>query len=95
MQQPVGYRLEWKPGDYCYYNPEDFERETFKAGARIHGLFEAPQPDCPAEINVYHGNYWVQPKHVHGDDITGFTKMYLGPCIYDPVDHEQAAAVVQ
>lgn len=80
--EPMGYRLEWKPGDPCHYTPEDYAREGQRAGADVWGLFAEPQPDCPPEIAVYLGWCWVQPRYVSAvRDLTGFTPLYLGPLI--------------
>lgn len=88
--EPAGYRLEWKPGEYCYYSAEDYARETYRDGARVHGLFHHPQPDCPADVNVYRGWCWVQPKYDHGIRDESFMPLYLGPLLHEPPINEGA-----
>src|ERR1700737_2080529 len=83
---PVAYRLEWKPGDYCYYTVDMYEHETYRDGARVHGLFLKPQPDCPADINVYKGQYFVQAKYYgNAERNDDFVPLYLGPMIHEPL----------
>lgn len=80
----MAYRLEWKPGDYVHTSPEGYAKEICKEGARVWALYTKPQPDCPQEIALYRGKYFVQPKHVYDRDLTGFVPLYLGPLINDP-----------
>lgn len=91
-RKPVGYRLEFKPGDPCYYRPDDYEKERQAGydGADIWGLFPEPQPGCPSEVDVYHGWCWVQPRYVSAvRDMTGFTPLYRGPLIQRaPIDED-------
>lgn len=64
--RPLGYRLEWKPGDYCYYTPNDYAREINVDGARIWALFAEPQPGCPSTTEVFLGWCWLRPKYAKG-----------------------------
>lgn len=80
---PLGYRLEWKPGEYIHESVEDFQREVCKESARIWSLHDSPQPGCPQEVAVYKGQFWVQPKYLHKIDISGYRKLYLGPLLQD------------
>lgn len=78
----VGYRLEWRPGDYMYYTPEDFAKEINKESARIWTLHLVRQPGCPNEPAVYKGWCWsVKENHLFTPD---FTPIYLGPKIHEP-----------
>lgn len=86
---PVGYRLEWKPGDYVHESVEAFAQEICKESARIWGLFTTPQAGCDPAVAVYKGRYWVQPKYVHGQSLDGFTPLYLGPVLHDPALSEE------
>ena len=84
---PAGYRLEWRPGDYCFYTPDGWARERARTSARVHGLFRQPQPGCGAEPAVYLGRYWVQPKNLRsGECPVGFVPLYLGPVLHDPAE---------
>lgn len=80
----VGYRLEWKAGDYVFETAERFAKTVCKEGARIHGLFLHKQPGCDQDIAVYLGTHWIQPKHLHGRNLDGFTPLYLGPLLHEP-----------
>lgn len=80
----MGYRLEWKPGDYIYESPEHYAKDICKASARTWGLYTEPQEGCDQAIEVYYGRHWVQPKNVHGKCLDGFTALYLGPILHQP-----------
>ena len=82
--QIVGYRLEWKPGEYLHYSPEEYRKEVCKSGARVWGLFPRPQPGCPVGVAIYKGGYWVQPKYLYGQSADGMTAMFLGPVLHEP-----------
>ncbi len=82
--QPVGYRFEWKPADYVFMTATSYTDAVCKESARIWGLFAEPQPGCDAAIEVYFGEFWVQPKWLHGRDLFGFAPLYLGPIISEP-----------
>ena len=75
--------MEVKPGDYLFYSLADWERETYKDKSFAHSLHLEPQPDCPPEIMVYKGRYWVRPKYVFERDMSSFTPLYLGPRLPD------------
>lgn len=77
------FRLEWKPGNYIFATVENYAIECGKEGARVWGLYKTPQPNCPQEIAVYRGSYWVQPKYVFGKSLVGFTPLYLGVMLHD------------
>lgn len=95
MTEPVGYRLEFKPGDPCYYSPKSYKMaiEAGTANADTYGLFTEPQPDCSNEIEVYKGWCWVQPKYVHGRDMSEFTPLYRGPLLVAATEDEQVLFV--
>lgn len=80
----VGYRLEWKPGEYLHYSPEDYRKEVCKSSARVWGLFREPQAGCSSDVAVYKGGYWVQPKYLHGRKTDDLTAMFLGPVLHEP-----------
>lgn len=89
MSALMGYRLEFKPGDPCYYTPKDYATEQAAGydGADTWGLFQVPQPGCQAEVEVYFGWCWVRPKYASGKDLTDFTPLYRGPKLKDaPMD---------
>lgn len=89
---PVGFRMEWKPGDPCYLSAADYARESQRDGADTWGLFTDPQPGCSAEIEVYRGWCWVRPRYVSAvRDLAGFTPLYLGPLIHRGLLSEAAA----
>lgn len=89
MTCPVAYRLEWKPGDYSFYTPDEYAKEILKDGARVCGVFESQQPGCKAEPVVFRGWCWVMPKHAKGGICPeGFTPLYLGPVINEPAMDE-------
>ena len=79
-----GYRLEWKPGEYVHMSPEYYAKEVCRDGARTWGLYAEPQPGCSAEVAVYRGRYWIQPKYVYNTDLKDFTPLYLGPVLHEP-----------
>lgn len=81
--QIVGYRLEWKPGEYCYSSPENYEKDICKESARVHALHLQPQAGCCADVEVYKNGYWVQPKYLF-KSAEGMTPMYLGRLIHEP-----------
>lgn len=82
MDQIGGYRMEWKPGEYVYMSPEDFEKKR-TAGARVWILHTQPHAGCNPAIEVYRGATWVQPKHVHGKFMGAHVPLYLGPMLKD------------
>ncbi len=89
---PIGYRLDFKPGDPCYYTPEQYEieRQAGYDGADIWGLFPEPQPFCPPCVEVYKGWCWVPPRYVSSvRDLSGFTPLYRGQLIQRaPMDED-------
>ena len=89
---PIGYWLEFRPGDVCLYTPEDFARETMAPGAEIRGLYTAPQPGCKQEPAAYRGRYWHQAKHYlhNGGMDPDAVPLYLGQVLHDPA-HDGAA----
>jgi len=90
---PIGYWLEFRPGDVCLYTPENFAREKFAPGAEIRGLYTAPQPGCSAEPAAYRGRWWHQAKHYqHNNSSTDpdAVPLYLGQVLHDPA-HDGAA----
>ncbi|CAB3654489.1 hypothetical protein LMG26685_02927 [Achromobacter mucicolens] len=85
----LGYRLEWKPGDPCYMTPEHYALEGYKDSALVHGLYATPQPGCPAQIEVYKGWCWVQPKYNFGNLVDAtFRPLYVGALIHCPTYDE-------
>lgn len=85
--QAVGYRLEFRAGDYCHYTPSDFARETYADRARICGLFAAPQPGCSPEPAAYLGRYWHEARHYANGGARidpGAQALYLGPVMHSP-----------
>ncbi len=83
---PIGYWVEWRPGDVCLYTPEDFAREGFAPSAEIRGLYTAPQPGCNQEPAAYRGRYWHEAKHYeHNSSMdTDAVPLYLGQVLNDP-----------
>lgn len=84
----LGYRLEWRPGDYVFETPENFAKECCRDSARIWGLYTEHQPECSDAITVYLGSHWIQPKYVYGKCLDGFRPLYLGPLLYEPAIDE-------
>lgn len=80
----IGYRLEWRPGDYVYQTPENYAKEVGTESARVRGLYTAPQSGCPAEIEVYKGWCWQIPGKLLYPSLKGFVPLYLGPVIHEP-----------
>lgn len=86
MEAIMGYRLEFKPGEYCYYTPEGYALEAYKGDAPAHALYANPQPGCPSEIEVYKGWCWVRPKYNFGNIVDEtFRPLFLGPQLGAPV----------
>lgn len=83
---PVGYCLEFRPGDRCYYGLEDFARETHRSGAVIRGLYREPQPGCEQAPSAYRGRFWHEARHYayNGRHDPGATPLYMGPVLHDP-----------
>lgn len=83
---PIGYRIEYRSGDYCFYSIQDFQRETRRGGGRIHSLHAAPQLGCPEEPVAYKGRFWCQAKYWDGNKQIDqeAVPVYLGPELYDP-----------
>jgi hypothetical protein len=83
---PIGYRIEYRPADYCFYTLGDFRRETQRLGGRIHSLHESAQPNCPAEPVAYRGRFWCEAKHWKGNAAIDphAVPVYLGPELHDP-----------
>jgi ADP-ribose pyrophosphatase YjhB (NUDIX family) len=80
----LGYRLEWRPGDYVYQTPENYAKEVGTESARVRGLYTTPQLDCPPEIEVYKGWCWQRPGKLLYPSLKGFTPLYLGPVLHEP-----------
>lgn len=80
----MGYRLEWKPGDYIFGSPEHYAQDICKQSARVWGLYTLPQDGCSSDVAVYRGWCWIQPKYVHNHDLSEFMPLYLGPLLYEP-----------
>ena len=80
----VGYRLEWRPGDYVYYTLEDYAKETKTQSARVCGLYKNPQPGCSTDIEVYRGWCWQRPGKLLYPSLKGFVPLYLGPIVHEP-----------
>lgn len=86
MGEVMGYRLEFKPGEYCYYTPEGYALEAYKGDAPAHALYANPQPGCPSEVEVYKGWCWVRPKYNFGKIVDEtFRPLFLGPQLGAPV----------
>lgn len=83
---PIGYRLEYRAGDYGFYSLEDFARETFAPSARICGLYSAPQPGCSASVAAYRGRFWHNAKNYqHNCDMDPHAvPLYLGQVLHEP-----------
>ena len=81
MSNPEGYRLDFKPGDPCFYTPKEYasEQASGRDGAQTRGLFRVPQPGCPDCIEVYRGWCWVQPRYARSRVMFGFVPLYRGP----------------
>ncbi len=85
----MGYRMEFKPGEYCYYTPEGYALEAYKGDAPTHALYANPQPGCPSEIEVYKGRCWVRPKYNFGNIVDEtFRPLFLGPQLGPPVSYQ-------
>lgn len=81
---PLGYRVEYRPGDPVFMKPQDFGASA-KAGydgGAVWPLFAEPQPGCKAEVEVHLGWCWVQPRYASAvRSLTGFIPLYRGPQI--------------
>lgn len=86
----LGYRLEWKAGEYCLYTPEDFAREVNTDTARIWGLFSEPQPGCSSEPAAYRGVFWCEAKYRKANAYMDpdAVPLYLGPVLHEPPMNE-------
>lgn len=86
VSRPVGYWVEYRPGDPCLYTVEEFGRETYSGGGEIRGLYLRPQPGCKQEPAAYRGRYWHQAKHFkHNAGLdAGAVPLYFGPVLHDP-----------
>ena len=81
----LGYMLEWKPGDPCFYSVDMFEQESYKDSAKVWALYDSPQVDGKNVVAVYKGKWWVQPKNMYeGRDYSGFVPLYAGKLLFDP-----------
>lgn len=69
MGNPVAYVIHGicRDGDPAYYSPAMFVKETMREGWRVWPLYEAPTPGCSAEVEVYYGWCFCQPKYDYGD----------------------------
>lgn len=87
---PVGYWVEYRPGDPCLYSLADFARETYRSGGEIRGLYTAPQPGCKQEPAAYRGRYVHQAKHYKHNSLTDpdAVPLYLGQVLHDPARHD-------
>jgi hypothetical protein len=87
VEEPECYRLEWRPGRYCFYRPEDYTKEGDRVdSARVWGLYRQPQAGCPTEPAVYRGRHFVQPEYTSaGRCPDGFVPLFLGPVLNEPV----------
>ena len=83
---PQGYRLEWKAGDYCFYTPDEFQREVHQSSARVWALFPTPQPGCSAEPAAYRGAMWCEARYRKANAYMDpdAVPMYLGPVLHEP-----------
>lgn len=89
---PVAYRLSWSPGDYCFYKPADYEKETYKDSASCWGLYETPQLDLLDTPAVYLGTHFVESKYLKDGVVReGFIPLYLGPILNQPKMGYEAA----
>ena len=89
---PVAYRLSWSPGDYCFYTPDNYEKEIYKGSASCWGLYETAQLDLLDSPAVYFGTHFVQPKYLRGGIVPeGFIPLYLGPILNQPKMGYEAA----
>jgi hypothetical protein len=78
----LGYCLEWRPGDLCFYTVWDFAREPRRESARVRPLYATPQEGCGGEpAIVYRGRFWMQPKHAGGGVPEGYLPLYAGPAL--------------
>ncbi|MCH1880427.1 hypothetical protein MJ863_12620 [Alcaligenes ammonioxydans] len=94
MEAIMGYRLEFKPGEYCYYTPEGYALEAYKGDAPAHALYANPQPGCPSEVEVYKGWCWVRPKYNSGNIVDEtFRPLFLGPQLGAPVAAQAQHAI--
>ena len=80
MKEVTGYRVEWRPGDPCYYSPSDFAKEIHTDTAIVYELHIEPLGD----VEVYKSWYWIRPKYLYGRSTEGMTPMYRGRCINKP-----------
>ena len=77
----LGYRIDFRPGDPCYYTPRDMETaiQTGNMSSHFWPLYYSPQPDCPDTVEVYFGWCWIEPKYVFRCPVDNFIPMYRGP----------------
>ncbi len=80
MSLIVGYRVDFRPGDPCYYTPAGFRKELRAAvRADVWGLYLTPQPGQPQEVEVFKSWCWVRPKYRRPSvDDADFQAYYLG-----------------
>ena len=78
-----GYRLDFKPGDPCYYSVDDYNNALLSgyANADVYPLHNSPQQGCSQQVEVYKGEYWIQPRYVYTKDISGYMPLYRGALV--------------
>lgn len=86
VNQPVGYRIEYRAGDYCWYTLEDFQRETQRLGGRIHSLHREPVHGCNQKPVAFLGDYWCSTENRAANSRLDpdAKPIYLGPELHDP-----------
>ncbi len=91
LNLPDGYRLEFRPGDPCYYSPSNYKsaQDAGFDNADTWGLFKAPQHGCSPDVEVYLGWCWKQPKYVYGSSLDGFIPLYRGPLLKTAILDEE------
>ena len=90
---PDGYRVEYKPGDYCFYGLTAFSVESRALSGRICGLYKSPQAGCQQEPVAYRGKFWHEAKHFYdsGQLDPDAVALYVGPVLYEPEQYRGEA----
>lgn len=83
---PLGYLIEYRPGDPCIYNVEEFQKETYAYGGLIRGLYISPQPGCDSKPAAYRClHFWTLAKYwKKEDELHPATPLYMGPVLHNP-----------
>lgn len=85
IQQPIGYVVEWRPGDQCFYRVEDMAAEAKALEvAEVRALFQVEQ-EPGQQPTAWRGLYWCSAKHREANAYMDPDAM---PCYAGPVLRE-------